>query len=343
MDSLYLEYQKVVNFHLSTLAKNSCYILSQPEIKSLNSRLSYRYKQCAARQAIKIWKIWRKNWKKNSQKPEFNGTLILDSRFINMKKTEHSSFDFWVKIATLNKRHPILIPIKSYSYANEYFKKWELVNGGQIQKQGNQWFLLLSFKKQAPKMKETGDTIGIDVGIKKLIVTSEEKFYGMEIESLMEKIQRKQQKSKAFNRALKERNYYINKIVKELPFRNLKAIVVEDLKGLKNGTKKRLRKSFRNKFQRWTYPRILNRIHQFCELNGVHFHRIDPAYTSQTCSNCKSVHKLSRNRELFKCRHCGYTTDADYNASLNILNSWSTQQNMVAESMKTDLLGISIY
>ncbi|MBT9165241.1 MAG: hypothetical protein DDT23_01256 [candidate division WS2 bacterium] len=61
---------------------------------------------------------------------------------------------------------------------------------------------------------------------------------------------------------------------------------------------------------------------------------IAPAYTSQTCSYCGFVHKLNRNSEIFKCRNCDYTLDADYNASLNILNLGLAQQSMVAGNMK---------
>jgi len=117
---------------------------------------------------------------------------------------------------------------------------------------------------------------------------------------------------------------------------------VENIKDIKKNTKKRrrLRKQFRTKFQRWTYPLLIGRINQLCEINGVHFLPVEPAYTSQTCSKCGFVHKLSRNGEIFKCRNCGYTQDADYNASLNILNLGIAQQPMVAESVKVSQMDI---
>jgi len=46
----------------------------------------------------------------------------------------------------------------------------------------------------------------------------------------MNKIQRKQQKSKAFLRALKERDYYIKRTIKTLNWNKLKAIVMENIK-----------------------------------------------------------------------------------------------------------------
>ena len=158
----------------------------------------------------------------------------------------------------------------------------------------------------------------------------------------MNKIQKKQQGSKAFKRTLKERDYYINKIAKQLPYNDTKVIVMENIKNIKKNTKKekKLRKEFRSKFQRWTYAKLLSRIKQLCELNGVHFHTINPAYTSQTCSKCGFVHRLNRCGEMFSCRNCGYTEDADYVASENILKTYLTQEPMVPERVKANLMEI---
>jgi len=335
------EYKKAVNYYLQILSSKGEYILSEEEVKSFNSSLSYRYKQCAKRQAIKIWKSWRKN-KKKGNLPEFDGSLILDSRFIEMEKAKNSTFDYWVKISTLNKGKRILIPVKSYDYANQYFDSWKLVNGGRIKLENNKWFLLLTFEKETPSKKNKGKAIGVDIGIKKLMATSEKEFYGKRIELLIDKIQKKKQGSKAFKRAIKERDYYVNKTAKELPLDNVKAIVMENIKNIKRNTKKekRLKKEFRSKFQRWTYPRLFSRVNQLCELNSVYFFTINPAFTSQTCNICGFVHKLNRKGEKFLCKNCGYTEDADFNASKNILKSYLAQQFMVAGSEKVSEVDI---
>ena len=117
------EYKRVVNYYLEILSSKGSYVLSEKEVKSYNSLLSYRYKQCAGRQAIKVWKSWRRN-KKKGKLPEFNGSLILDSRFIEIEKAKNTSFDYWVRISILKEGERILIPIKSYNYANKYFNDW---------------------------------------------------------------------------------------------------------------------------------------------------------------------------------------------------------------------------
>ena len=238
LDKLSQEYKRTVNYFLKRLFQKKG--LSEEFLKSYNSTLSYRYKQCAKRQAIKLFKCWCRN-KKKGEKPKLrNLSLILDYRFLELQKSTNSnSFDYWVKIATLNKGKPILIPIKSYDYIQQYFKNWQLLKGGRLLKKEGSWFLELTFQKETPAKKEKGKVIAVDIGIKKLLVTSENKEYGKDIESLMDKIQRKQQKSKAFERALKERDYYINRIVKMLNWNKLKTIVLENIKNIKQNTKKK--------------------------------------------------------------------------------------------------------
>ena len=73
-----------------------------------------------------------------------------------------------------------------------------------------------------------------------------------------------------------------------------------------------------NKLQYWTYSLVISRLKNLCEENGIHLHYVEPAYTSQTCSNCGCVDKKSRDGEIYHCQHCGFIIDADYNASINI-------------------------
>ena len=46
--------------------------------------------------------------------------------------------------------------------------------------------------------------------------------------------------------------------------------------------------------------------------------RVNPAYTSQTCSVCGHQHPLNRKGDVFVCRSCGHIDDADSNASKTI-------------------------
>ena len=92
-------------------------------------------------------------------------------------------------------------------------------------------------------------------------------------------------------------------------------------KALRGSTKKRLikrSKEFNNKLQRWSYPKLLTALERHSEVEGFELIKVNPAYTSQTCSRCGVVKKENRNGESYSCS-CGLKMDADLNASINIL------------------------
>ena len=105
-------------------------------------------------------------------------------------------------------------------------------------------------------------------------------------------------------------------------------LVIEDLKNVKKGKRTR----FMNKLQRWSYPKVINKLERLSEEEGFTLTKINPAYTSQTCSKCGSTDSKSRNGENFECVKCKNKIDADFNAAINILhrgnyNSSATKKN----------------
>ncbi len=55
------------------------------------------------------------------------------------------------------------------------------------------------------------------------------------------------------------------------------------------------------------------------EYAGRRFVKINPAYTSQTCSTCGHRQKMPLSEREYHCPCCGITLDRDHNAALNIL------------------------
>lgn len=101
------------------------------------------------------------------------------------------------------------------------------------------------------------------------------KTYGHEMESVYEKISRKKQGSKAFKRALTERDNKTNQFINQLPLRRTKVLVVENLNNLKQKTKGKLYKTFVNKMQRWSYRDVLDRLALLSEELGFDFQKLD--------------------------------------------------------------------
>ena len=59
--------------------------------------------------------------------------------------------------------------------------------------------------------------------------------------------------------------------------------------------------------------------------DGKTFLKVNPAYTSQTCSSCGKRKKLSLKERTYECVSCGLNMDRDHNAAINILNKGLNQ------------------
>jgi IS605 OrfB family transposase len=303
-----------------------------------------QYKQILYKQASEI--IRANIEKENTSKPAIEDISInIDERLFNINKSS-IHFDEFIHLRLpyfcnyynkVYKTHPrakfVRLPVKHHKQSLKY-DDWKRANTIQLKKINGNYYVIFIYEKNTPMLKTEGKVIGVDQGYKKLIVTSENQIIGKDFIEIYEKIGHKKQGSKAFKRALLERDNKINHVLKELDFSDLKQIIVEALKGVKEG-KKRMTKKFRNKFQRWSYSKVVNRLQYLSEENGIQFTKIDPAYTSQTCSQCGFIRAMNRHGEDFVCMNCGYSADADYNAAVNILHRGvynpSTEKELISD------------
>lgn len=71
---------------------------------------------------------------------------------------------------------------------------------------------------------------------------------------------------------------------------------------------------------RMGFSTLMTRVHQKAEQYGTKVVFVDPRHTSQCCSACGHTEKANRKTQSrFKCVACGFTANADQNASWNIL------------------------
>ena len=82
-----------------------------------------------------------------------------------------------------------------------------------------------------------------------------------------------------------------------------------------------------------------------CKLNwqGKRLLLVDPKYTSRLCGICGYAGRENRKtQQVFECQNCGYTQDADLNASINILaeghSVLACGVEALASTMKQELL-----
>ncbi|MBE1605453.1 RNA-guided endonuclease InsQ/TnpB family protein [Actinopolymorpha pittospori] len=181
---------------------------------------------------------------------------------------------------------------------------------------------------------EPNGFIGVDLGVVNIATTSTGyKAAGRGLNrhrkrqlDLRRKLQRKGTKSA--KRLLKKRNrrerrhvantnHIISKTIVIEAERTSAGISLEELKGIRQRV--RLRKPQRVALHSWAFAQLGDFIVYKARRAGVPVVFVDPAYTSQQCSECGHVDKRNRvDQGLFICRNCGVVAHADRNASHNI-------------------------
>lgn len=90
-------------------------------------------------------------------------------------------------------------------------------------------------------------------------------------------------------------------------------IQMEDLSGIKATA------GFPKRLQHWTYYDLQSKIESKAKEYGIVVRKINPRYTSQRCSKCGHIDSQNRTSQAdFHCTACGFSCNADYNASQNI-------------------------
>ena len=253
-----------------------------------------------------------------------NISINIDSRIFDITN-DSVEFDEFINLRTPyrdpNGKHrkstTIKIPLR-YHKQSLKFKNWDRKNTIKLTKiNENFYFTLFYEKEESTTIKQTGISVGADCGYKKLLVLSDGQIIGKSLEDQYLKITKKKQGSKNFKQSLVERDKLINQELNKINLTQINHIVIEDLKNVKH--KSKLYKKVNNKLQRWTYPNVINKLERLCQENGIRLSKVNPAYTSQICSRCGTLDKSSRKGEVFKCTSCNLEIDADFNASINIL------------------------
>jgi len=251
-------------------------------------------------------------------------SINIDSRLFDISK-DSKEFDEFINLKTScrdpNGKHgkclTIKIPIKYHKHSLK-FKDWNRKNTIRLSKIKENFYFTLFYEKENPIQKVLGNSVGVDCGYKKLLVCSDGQIIGKSLENQYLKISKKKQGSKNFKQSLVERDKLINQELNKLDLSQINQIVIEDLKNIKH--KSKLKKHINNKLQRWTYPKVFNKLERLCQENGIFLTKVNPSYTSQICSRCGTLDKSNRQGELYICNSCNLEIDADLNASINILH-----------------------
>ena len=103
-------------------------------------------------------------------------------------------------------------------------------------------------------------------------------------------------------------------IVNDAKANRIWALVLEDLTHIRDRIKGNRR--VKSRLHRWAFRELQEMVIYKATLEGILVIKVDPQYTSQTCSRCGKMGKRSKHR--FRCEHCGFQAHSDLNASRNL-------------------------
>jgi putative transposase len=203
-----------------------------------------------------------------------------------------------------------------------------------VKKEGDDWYVVFSIETESnPYKSETEESIGIDVGLKSFAIFSDNtiidnpKFFKEE-EHKIAKLQKRKEKSSGNKK---------KKIVKAIQKRHKKA------KNKRKDSCHKLSRQIVNKYQTICIEDLdINQMKEDMKYlsKGIHdaswrlfmdlltykaadagrnFVKVNPAYTTQDCSECNYRVKKKLSDRIHNCPNCGLVMDRDLNASKNIL------------------------
>lgn len=226
------------------------------------------------------------------------------------------------------------------------------------EKEGSEysWYAIAIYDEEMPEVQESKheNVIGVDLGLENIIATSEgecikgnheyakeekkianlqsrmwkAEFGSPEKEKLRAKLAHMTKKRK--NRKNNEYHHLSKKLVTEHD-----TIVMEELRIDK--MRRKVEHKGTTKLYRDASWSTLTRMMKYkSQMFGTELHFVNPANTSQRCSECGNMVPKDKHERIHKCPYCGYEDDRDINGAKNILMKWI---NTLRKDERLEVLG----
>jgi len=302
-----------------------------------------------ATESLKSWKtnttrIEKENYKRvkyNQSHPDKRQKKLLKTPKCPQSSScsiryNDKTFTTWfdrneVSIQTLEGRQRFKISVPKYF---QQYLSWKRQSAELFIDRTGQVFLHITFKKDIEEIIPNGKYIGIDRGIKKIAVCSDNRFFGgsyikqisTKYEQLRSKLQTVNTKSakRHLKRISKKENRFradVNHCIAKQIVKTIEpgtTILLEDLTGIRERCD--FQKEEKKQVHKWNFYQLEQFLTYKALSKGILVKHIDSRYTSQRCSKCSHIEKSNRkSQSVFKCKSCHFTLNADLNASRNII------------------------
>lgn len=281
-------------------------------------------------------------FKKNANFPKFKNRNRKNTYRTNMI-TNKCNGKIYNNIKVDLESRTIILPklknVKIRGYRNLDKITGRIINATIIRESDGTYYVsvLTEEDKYIPPIKQPR-IIGLDLGVKDLVITSNYEKYKNEkvIEKYEKRIKRKQKRlakkqkgsnnyeklrkeiAKIYKKIKNARKYSIHHITKEITDDN-DIIVCETLK-VKNMVKNH---NLAKAIEDASLSEIIRQLGYKAKWKGKKFYQIDTFFaSSQICSHCGYKNPLIKNLSIreYTCPNCQYELDRDANAAINILD-----------------------
>jgi hypothetical protein len=274
-----------------------------------------------------------------------------------LEPAQDSTFDYWLKISTLEFRKQLLVPVKLAAYHRKALEGKTINTSVTLNKRDDGWWLTLSYDEVVPVETEpSAPVVGVDVGIATFLTTSDGQRYGTFHGKLRERQKRDREKRR---RKAKLRNCLEKKGIRKLPStssrsgQRLSRHVRQEINRAVNqcfaehegaqfayeqlsvATMRYKVRAMNAYLYASNLAHIPEQIAWGAAKRGRVATKVKSAYTSQECGVCHYPDRANRpDQQTFCCRVCGYSMHADLNAACNIEHRWGDSELRACKDRK---------
>lgn len=280
--------------------------------------------------------------------PILNKTVIQANANVALLQPSQDSsrFDYWLRLSTLEKGQPVLLPVTLSAYHRQALAGRTLNTSTTLTRKQDGWWLTLSCDEEVPVTTPwDAPVVGVDVGIAHFLTASDGTQYGTFQGKLAgrhrrdrEKRRRKAKlraclKKKGVEKLPSTRNTKLARTVRQEINRAVNQFYV-DHPDVQVAYEQLNVAGMRFKARRMNaYLYASNLAHLPKQLawgaakRGRRAQRVPSAYSSQECHRCHHAARQNRpTQQTFCCVVCGHATHADMNAAQNLARRLHDQE-----------------